>query len=179
MKQCMKRAARLAAVGAAAALAAALLWPGSLSTAVAVTLLTVCYHLWMRLLVGGVFDRRMNNRCDLGNPWFAPRRWEPALWRALRVKRWKVGVPSWEPELFDTKERSLEEVAMAMCQAELVHETCAVLSFLPLAAVPWLGAAPVFLLTSLAAALLDLMFVFLQRYNRPRLLRLMQRRKKQ
>ncbi|MCI6959783.1 MAG: hypothetical protein MR743_08075 [Oscillospiraceae bacterium] len=36
-----------------------------------------------------------------------------------------------------------------------------------------------FLLTSLAAALLDLMFVSLQRYNRPRLLRLMQRRKNQ
>ena len=179
MKRCMERAARLAAAGAAAALAAALLWPGSLSTAVAVTLLTVCYHLWMRLLVGGIFDRRMNNRCDLGKPWCATRRWESALWRSLGVKRWKVSVPSWEPELFDTKERSLEEVAMAMCQAELVHETCAVLSFLPLAAVPWLGAAPVFLLTSLAAALLDLMFVSLQRYNRPRLLRLMKRRKNQ
>ena len=61
-----------------------------------------------------------------------------------------------------------DEIAQAMCQAELVHETIVVLSFLPVAASVWFGAAAVFLVTSLAAAAFDLMFVMMQRYNRGR-----------
>ena len=49
------------------------------------------------------------------------------------------------------------------------------MSFLPLlAAVPF-GAFWVFFLTSLGGALFDLSLVILQRYNRPRILRLAQR----
>ena len=61
-----------------------------------------------------------------------------------------------------------------MCQAEIVHEVIVVLSFLPLlAAIPF-GAFPVFLITSLLAAMYDLTFVIMQRYNRPRILKYLQ-----
>ena len=49
------------------------------------------------------------------------------------------------------------------------------ISFLPLAAAIPLGAFWVFFITSLGGALFDLSLVILQRYNRPRILRLAQR----
>jgi hypothetical protein len=49
------------------------------------------------------------------------------------------------------------------------------LSFLPLlAAIPF-GAFPAFLITSLAAACFDTVFVIMQRFNRPRLIKLIQK----
>lgn len=87
-------------------------------------------------------------------------------------------MPTYDPSAFDTKQHTLEDICIAMCHSELVHETIAVLSFLPLfAAIPF-GAFPVFLITSLVAAAFDLSFVIVQRYNRPRVVRLIERQKK-
>ena len=60
-----------------------------------------------------------------------------------------------------------------MCQAELVHETIVVLSFLPIAGGIWFGAYPVFIITSVLADGYDLLFVMMQRYNRQRVLTLL------
>lgn len=136
-----------------------------------ITFGTTAYHFVMRLLVGLVFDRTMQNRADCTRAWYQPRRWEKKLYKTLRVKRWKTAMPTFSPELFSTRQHSLSELAQAMCQAELVHEVCAVLSFMPVAAAHWFGALPVFLLTSIGGAVFDLMFVMMQRYNRPRVLR--------
>lgn len=140
-----------------------------------ITLGTTAYHFIMRLLVGLAFNSTMKNQADCTKAWYQPLRWEKGLYKALRVKRWKEVMPTFSPELFSTRQHSLSELAQAMCQAELVHEVCAVLSFLPVVSAHWFGALPVFLLTSLGGALLDLMFVMIQRYNRPKVLRLMQR----
>ena len=64
-----------------------------------------------------------------------------------------------------------------MCQAELVHETIALLSFLPIAAGIWFGAYPVFVATSLLSAGFDLLFVMMQRYNRQRIMVLLGRQR--
>ena len=81
-------------------------------------------------------------------------------------------MPTYDPSLFDPKLHSWEEIAQAMCQAELVHETIVVLSFLPLlGAIPF-GSFGVFLITSVLAALYDLSFVIMQRFNRPRIMKL-------
>ena len=69
-----------------------------------------------------------------------------------------------------------DEIAQATCQAELGHETIAVLSFLPILAGNWFGAYPVFVITSILSALFDLMFVAMQRYNRQRIVRLIKRK---
>ena len=63
-----------------------------------------------------------------------------------------------------------------MCGAEIVHEIIMVLSFLPLLAIPVFGAFPVFLITSVLAALFDGVFVMAQRYNRPRLVRILEKK---
>ena len=42
----------------------------------------------------------------------------------------------------------------------------------------WFGAYPAFIITSILSAALDMVFVIMQRYNRPRIIRLMQRQRK-
>ena len=82
---------------------------------------------------------------------------------------WKRHMPTYAPDLFDPRKRTWDQIAQATCQAELGHETIAVLSLVPIAAGIWFGEYPVFIATSIAAAIFDLMFVIMQRYNRQRI----------
>ena len=159
----------------AAALFAALANAEGVFVSLAITCGTVAYHLWMRLAVGGVFTLLMRNRADPNARWFRPRPWEAGFYRRLGVRQWKNRVPTYRPELFDPRKRSWDEIAQAMCQAELVHETIALLSFLPIAASRRFGALPVFLATSLLSAAADLAFAAVQRCNRPVVVRLAER----
>ena len=69
----------------------------------------------------------------------------------------------------------MSDIAQAMCQAEVVHEVILVLNFLPIAASLWVGALPVFVITSLLAAVPELACIVAQRYNRPRVVRVAER----
>lgn len=139
-----------------------------------ITLGTVSYHFWMRLWVGQFYDRFMQNKAKLSRSYWQLHSWEKKLYKKLKVKNWKGKMPSYDPELFSPKKHSWEEIAQAMCQAELVHSSIIPLSFLPLlASVRW-GAFGVFLVTSLLAACYDAIFVIMQRYNRPRIMRLIE-----
>lgn len=150
--------------------------PSGLVLSLAITFSTIAYHFLMRLLVGLIYDKTLNNRVNYNLPWFQLRPFEDKLYARLCVKKWKNRMPTYDPDVFSPKKHSWDEIAQAMCQAELVHETIAVLSFLPLfTAIHW-GDLPVFLITSVCAALLDLSFVIIQRYNRPRVLLLIRRR---
>ena len=140
----------------------------------AITFGTTAYHLVMRLAVGTVIHLLLDNHVDYRKGWFRVCAFEETLYRKLRVKKWKGKMATYDPRCFDSKLHSWDEIAQAMCQAELVHEVIILLSFLPVfAAVPF-GALPVFLITSLLAACFDAMFVAIQRYNRPRVLKLME-----
>ena len=85
-------------------------------------------------------------------------------------------MPTYDHTLFDPRIHTWDEVAQAMCQAELVHETIVVLSFLPILAGIWLGVYPVFIVTSVLAAMFDMLFVVMQRYNRQRITMLLERK---
>ena len=86
-------------------------------------------------------------------------------------------MPTYDNALFDPRLHTWDEVAQAMCQAELVHETIALLSFLPIAAGLRFGAYPVFIVTSVLSAGYDLLFVMMQRYNRQRIMALLERKR--
>ncbi|MBQ9941582.1 MAG: hypothetical protein IJP03_01105 [Christensenellaceae bacterium] len=144
----------------------------------AITAGTFFYHLAMRLAVGSLVDAVMKNSADPQARWFVLKGWEEKLYRALKVKRWKAKMPTYAPENFDLKTRTPLEVAGAMCQAEVVHEVIIPLSFVPVAFIGLFGAPAVFIATSLLAAAYDGLFVVLQRYNRPRVLRLALRQQK-
>ena len=85
--------------------------------------------------------------------------------------------PTYDRTLFDPQIHTWEKIAQAMCQAELVHEKIALLSFLPITAGIWFGAYPVFVVTSVLAAGCDMLFVMMQRYNRQRIMTLLKREK--
>lgn len=142
-----------------------------------ITLGVTSYHFIMRLSVGGVIDRYLNNRVDYTKKWFEVSSFETYFYNILKVKKWKQYLPTLRNDYFDRKLHSLEEIASATCQAEIVHEIIAVLSFMPVILSKWLGSCGVFVITSLIAALIDSSFVMIQRFNRPRLLKVIKRLK--
>lgn len=143
----------------------------------AITFGTISYHIVMRLLVGLAYHIGMRNKANYRKRWYRVGKHEMAIYEALHVKRWKTKMPTFDGALFDPRAHTWDEIAQATCQAELVHETIAALSFLPIAAGVWFGAYPVFIITSVLAAACDLLFVIMQRYNRQRILKLLQREK--
>lgn len=147
------------------------------SLALAITAGTTLYHFAMRLAVGFFYDKLMNNKADLGKWWYQPKGFEKRIYSWLNVKNWKSIMPSYEPELFNPQKHTWNEIAQAMCQAELVHETIILFSFVPVYATRFFGELPVFLITSLLAAAFDMIFVIMQRYNRPRVIKLVAREK--
>lgn len=151
--------------------------PADALLSLAITFGTISYHFLIRLLIGLCFNLTMRNRADYHATWFQPRAWERPLYDKLRVKRWKKRMPTYQPELFDPRLHTWDEIAQTMCQAELVHETIVLASFLPLLASVWFGEFGVFLVTSALAALLDLVFVIMQRFNRPAVVRIAEREK--
>lgn len=148
------------------------LFPAGWLQSVAITLLTTFYHFAMRLLVGGVIP----NHFDFRSRWFQPKPFEAGLYKALKVKAWKAHMPTYDPRLFSLAENTPQQLIANMCQAEVVHEVIILCSFLPLLFTVFWGSFPVFFITSILAAGVDALFVMLQRYNRPRILRLLQKK---
>lgn len=143
----------------------------------AITFGTASYHIIMRLLVGLSFQAVMQNRAEPGRRWYLVGKREMAVYETLKIKRWKRKIPTFDNAQFNPQLHSWDEIAQAMCQAELVHETIMILSFLPIAEGIWFGMYPVFIITSVLAAGYDLMFVMTQRYNRQRIFSLSARKR--
>lgn len=145
------------------------LFPAGWLQSVVITFFTTFYHFAMRLVVGAVIP----NRFDPQAKWFQPKAFEAPLYKKLGLKKWKENVPTYAPEKFSLEENSLEQIVRNMCQAEVVHEVIVLFSFLPLLfAIPW-GEFWVFFITSLVAVAFESVFVVLQRYNRPRIMKLL------
>lgn len=142
----------------------------------AITSGTIAYHFVMRLMVGLAFHATMRNKADYRKRWYQVSKREMAVYEKLKVKQWKRRMPTYDPALFDPRLHTWEEIVQPMCQAELVHETIAALSFLPILAGIWFGEYPVFIVTSVLSAACDMVFVIMQRYNRQRVTKLLNRK---
>ncbi len=145
--------------------------------ALSITFGTTFYHLGIRLFVGMLYNIGMKNRADYTKSWYQIHSWENRLYRFLKVKAWKDKMPTYHPESFSYKKHTWNEIAQAMCQSELVHETNIILSFVPLIASRWFGSFYVFLITSVCSAVFDLIFVIMQRYNRARVIKIALRKR--
>lgn len=146
---------------------------GSILFTITITLGTCFYHFAMRLIVGLCIDEIFHNKMNYGRWWFREKKFETGLYKILHVKNWKKHLPTLNPEIFDIKKHSIEEIIQATCQSEVVHEIIMVLSFVPVIFTVWFGSLIAFLLTSCVAFCFDSIFVIMQRYNRPRLKRLL------
>lgn len=132
------------------------------------------YHISMRLAVAHFVKHRYNFR----NAWFSEKPFEKPLYKKLCVRRWKKYLPSGNPASYSLENKTLFEIVQTMCRNEVIHEISAVLSLLPVLLGVWYGAWGVWIATSVFGSFCDLPFVCMQRYNRPRLVRLMEREKK-
>lgn len=145
-----------------------------------ITFATFFYHFAIRLVVGAAVDGITARGVNYNAAWFRQSRAEAKLYKLLKVHSWKVKLPTYVPGSFSLKENTLEQVVCNMCCAEIVHEVNVAVSFVPVVLsviIPALRSTIlVFVLTSLAAAAFDMLFVMIQRYNRPRMLKLMRRR---
>ncbi len=143
--------------------------------AVTVTVGITFYHFAMRLAVGTVVNSVMKNQANYKNVWFREKGFERELYKMMRVRKWKKYIPTYDPDTFDASQKTVKEIIGATCQAEIVHEVIMVFSLLPIASIPFLGGAAAMIVTSVLAMLFDSLFVILQRYNRPKLVRVMER----
>ena len=142
---------------------------------VTITVGIALYHFAMRLFIGSVVNLIMKNKADYNSIWFREKRFENKLYKLMRVRKWKKYLLTYSPVTFDTTQKTVKEIVGATCQAEIVHEIIMVLSLMPIALIPLLGGAAAIIITSFLSMLIDLTFVILQRYNRPKLIRVMER----
>ena len=142
---------------------------------VTITVGIALYHFAMRLFIGSVVNLIMKNKANHNSIWFREKRFENKLYNLIRVRKWKKYLPTYSPVTFDTTQKTVKEIVGATCQAEIVHEIIMVLSLMPIALIPLLGGAAAIIITSFLSMLIDLTFVILQRYNRPKLIRVMER----
>lgn len=170
----MKTAAAGAVAAAAVTFALYRAFPAGWLLSTAITFTTVGYHFIMRLIVGYLVPNTFNFR----SRWFQPLAFESILYRKLKLRKWKDRVPTYDPRAFSLESNTLSQVLSNMCQAEVVHEIIIAFSFIPLLFSLFWDSFWVFFITSILAAALDCMFVLLQRYNRPRLMRLLEKQQK-
>lgn len=143
------------------------LWVGIVS-------FTVMYHLWMRIIMGNVSKLF---RVSYKYWWFREKPFERRLYNFLRVKKWKGKALTYNPELYSVKDRSLEEIADTTAKSELDHWINVLISVSTIAFGFIWGETWIFSVTAFLAAVFDSQFIIIQRYNRPRLVRLIKREK--
>lgn len=148
-----------------------ILWTG-------ITAFTIMYHFWVRIIMGNVsklFKKHINY-----NQWlFKERKFEKRLYKLLRAKEWKGKALTYNPESFSLKEHSLEEIANTMTKSEVDHWINEAISLSTLLfAIPW-GHFEIFLISAIVAMIFDSQFIIIQRYNRPRIVKILVKDKKE
>lgn len=155
-----------------------IMYRGELFLILSITFCTALYHFAMRLMVGIICNKFIEPKLNYNSEWFKEKKFEKKLYKFLKVKKWKKFAPTYSPESFSLKDNSKEDIIRTMCGAEVVHEIIIVLSFLPLLVSVQLNSVTEFIITSVIAALVDSVFVIIQRFNRPRVKKLLERRNK-
>ena len=133
-----------------------------------ITFGTTAYHFLMRLIIGFL----LGNVLPLPKRWIKVSKAERKLYSLMKVKRWKAKLPTARPSSFDIRKKEAKKIYEASLRAEIGHEIIIILSFAPLFLCAFFGATNVFLLTSIFSTICDIPFVIIQRYNRPRYLKM-------
>ncbi len=137
-----------------------------------VVFFTAVYHLWLRLIMGNLtklFNIKYTMWC------FKERAFKKSIYKFFHVKTWKNNVPTYNPELFSLKDYSLYDIANTMCKVETDHIVNIFISLSTLLfSILW-GQLWIFALVAILAILFDSQFIMIQRYNRPRVIRILKR----
>ena len=141
------------------------LWAGIVS-------FMILYHFGLRIFFGNVTNKF---KINYSHPWYKPRKFEDGLYKLLMVRKWKEKVLTFEPDKYDFENVTLEELATTMSKSELDHWINELISiFSMLFTFVW-GCAPAFVISAVVAMLFDAQFIVVQRFNRPIVIRLINR----
>ena len=144
-----------------------ILWTG-------ITAFTIMYHFWVRIIMGNV-SKLFRKYIKYNQWWFKERKFEKSFYKLLRVKEWKGKALTYNPESFSLKEHSLEEIANTMSKSEIDHWINEAISLSTLLfAIPW-GEFWIFFITAIVAMIFDSQFIIIQRYNRPRVVKILEK----
>ena len=145
---------------------------------VGVVAFTIMYHFWVRIILGNV-SKLFRKHIHYDQWWFKEHKFEKPLYQLLRVKKWKDKAFTYNPGDFDLKEKSLDTIANIMAKSEVDHwinEAISVSTMFFSFAWPKLTAA--FIISAIIAMIFDSQFIIIQRYNRPRILKALERKNK-
>ncbi len=145
----------------------AVLWTG-------IAAFTIIYHFKGRLIMGEQ-TKKWGIRYD--HPFFRERKFERKLYKLLRVRAWRGKILTYDPAAFDVKAHTYEEIAYAMCKAETDHWINELISLSTLIFGLIWGNMWIFALSAVVGMAFDMQFILVQRYNRPTVLRLINRKK--
>ena len=146
----------------------AVLWTGVVS-------FMIVYHFGTRLFLG-VLSKHWG--ITYKHPFFNSLPFEKKLYKVLRVRQWRDKVLTFEPDEFLLSKRTLPEIANTMAKAEVDHWMNQGISIVAIFFSLIWGEFPVFLITSVAAMLFDAQFIVVQRFNRPKVVRLIEGKEK-
>jgi len=147
----------------------AVLWVG-------IVAFMIVYHFWLRLIMGNVTKLF---KIDRNHFWFKERKFEKKLYKLLRVKKWKGKALTYNPEAFDLEKHSLDEIAEVMAKSEVDHWINEVISVTSIFFSLIWGEFWIFLVTATAAMIFDAQFIVIQRYNRPRIMKIINKKEKE
>ena len=137
---------------------------------------TIMYHFGVRIIMGNV-SKLFKKHINYKQKWFKERKFEKKLYKFLHVKDWKDKALTYNPESFSMKEHSLEEIANTMAKSEVDHWINEVISLSTLLfIIPW-GLFWAFSISAIASMIFDSQFIIIQRYNRPRIVKLLEKKK--
>ena len=136
---------------------------------------TIMYHFWVRIIMGNV-SKLFKKHINYKQWWFKEKSFEKEFYKILRVKDWKGKALTYNPESFSLKEHSLEEIANNMAKVEVDHWINEVISLSTLLfIIPW-GRVWAFVISAIVAMVFDSQFIIIQRYNRPRVVRIFEKK---
>jgi len=139
---------------------------------------TIMYHFWVRIIMGNL-SKLFKNNINYKQSFFKERKFERSLYKFLCVKDWKGKALTYNPESFSLKEHSLEEIANTMTKSEVDHWINEIISLVSiLFSLIWPNLFWAFLISAIAAMIFDSQFIIIQRYNRPRVLKILQKESK-
>ncbi len=142
-----------------------------------VTAFTIVYQLGLRLKFG-VITTRFKEKLSTKQFLFKERKFEQKLYKFLKVKKWKSKALTYDPDAFNLKKNTKEQVLQTMLKSELDHWINELISLSTLLFAFIWGEFEIFLVTCILAMLFDAQFILIQRFNRPRVERLIEKEMK-
>ena len=136
----------------------------------------IVYHFWGRILMGNVSKWFKLNH---NHWWFKERSFEKGLYKLLLVKKWKGKALTYNPESFSLNVHSLDEIVAVMTKSEVDHWINEIISLCSILFSLLWGELWIFIITAVCAMIFDAQFIVIQRFNRPRLLNILEKQRLQ